>query len=135
MITGWINSKGMVIETKPYQHLKDGDEVLANIWKPLQEEIDEAVNCSNALSEAGEHPEWHNVEMKESDCNARAYDEAYKLGYLRLTSFIHTGEQPMIAVEGLPQWIETHKYVLKELADKHGCRIKTYIHEPIEKRW
>lgn len=135
MITGWINSKGVVIETKPYQHLKDVDEVLSNIWKPLQEEIDEAYRCSEELSEAGEHPEWHRYEIAESDCQARAYDEAYALGYLRISPYLRTSEQPMIAVEGLQKWIETHKYVLKELADKHGCRIKTYIHEPIKNRW
>jgi len=135
MITGWINPQGVVIETKPYEHFKDADNVLNDIWTPLQEEIDSAVECANALSEAGEHPEWHNVEMTESDCQTRAYEEAYKLGYLRLSPFIRTGEQPMIAVQGLPQWIESHKYVLKELCDKHECRLKVYPAEIRKNRW
>jgi hypothetical protein len=135
MITGWINSKGEVIETKPYQHFGDVDKVLNDIWKPLQEEIDYAVECANALIDAGEHPEWHNVEMTESDCNTRAYEQAYMLGYLRLSPFTRTGEQPMIAVQGLPQWIESHKYVLKELCDKYECRLKTFPAEIRKSRW
>ena len=135
MITGWINSKGEVIETKPYEHFGDVDQVLNDIWTPLQEEIDSVEADCNASADAGEHPEWHRAEMCQSDCIDRAYEEAYKLGYLRLSPFNKTGEQPMIAVQGLPQWFESHKYVLKELCDKYECRLKTFPVEIRKRRW
>jgi hypothetical protein len=135
MITGWITSEGKVIECETYHHFSCDDKVLQDIWTPLQEEIDSAAESCNARSEAGEHPEWHIVEMCESDCQRQAYEEAYKLGYLRVSSWLRTGEQPMLAVEGLPQWFESHKYVLKELADKYECRIKTMPVEIRKRRW
>jgi hypothetical protein len=135
MITGWINPKGEVIETKPYKHFKDVDSVLNDIWTPLQEQIDNAVRFANERSEAGEHPEWHLVEITESDCYSEAYEQAYKLGYVRLSPFMRTNEQPMIAVEGLPQWFESHKHILKELCDKYECRIKTFPVELRRRNW
>ena len=132
---GWITNEGKVIECEVYNHFSCDNKVLQDIWTPLQEEIDSAAEYCRGLSEAGEHPEWHHVEMCESDCQSRAYQEAYVAGFLRVTTWNIKGEVPSIAVEGLPQWIETHKYVLKELADKYECRIKTLPVEIKKRRW
>lgn len=126
MITGWITNKGKVIVCGTYEHFNVEDETLVNIWKPYEEQIGSAYQACEDLANEGEHPEWHNYEMCQDDCQRRAYDDAYKLGYLRLTSLNPRGELPRIAVEGLPQWIESHKIIIKELADKYECGIKTF---------
>ena len=135
MITGWITNTGKIIETKPYEHFSDvNDEFLRNIWQEYKEEIDSAYECCKQLSDSGEHGEWHHYEMAHDRCTRWAYEDAYKLGYLRMTPWNYRGELPGIAVEGLPQWIESNKYVLKELQDKYDCKIKIFPAE-ISKRY
>ena len=126
MITGWITNKGKVIECKPFNHFCVQDETLLNIWDERQEEVREIEEICNARMEAGEHPEWHVYEIAESDCTAQAYSDAYDLGYLRLSPWNYRGELPQLAVEGRPEYIENHKKVIKELAEKHECKIKPF---------
>jgi hypothetical protein len=127
MITGWITPYGKVIETKPYEHFGEfNDQVLKDLWLPYKEEIDSAYDCVQENIEADEHPEWHIYEICESDCITKAYEDAYKLGYLRLSPWIYLGELLGIAVQGLPQWIESHKTIIKELADRFDAKIRTF---------
>lgn len=126
MITGWITNKGKIIECKPYNHFDVDDDDLLNLWDEYVQEIQIAFNMCNGLAEAGEHPEWHYYEITQNDCKNEAYSDAYKLGYLRISPWIRIGEIPMLAVEGLSKFINTHKLIIKELANKYECRIKIF---------
>ena len=127
MITGWITNKGKIIETEPYKHFDVNDETLKSIWEKHHDNVERAAETCEYLESIGEHPEWHVYEMALSDCTYLSYKNAYNLGYLRISPFNRTGEAPMIAVQGLEKFIEAHKSVIKELSDKYGCRIKTFI--------
>ena len=49
-------------------------------------------------------------------------EELFNKGYLRIINY----ENNRIGVEGYGQWIEVHKFVLKNLADKYECRLKLF---------
>ena len=118
MISGWLTNKGKVIECEVYEHFKADNEIIQNVWEEYEQELKSISDDCNSLDEQGEHPEWHNYEMAESDYQHEALHRLYKLGFLRLG---HFGTR--IAVAGYPQWIEQHKYALKKLADKYECEL------------
>lgn len=127
MVTGWITNKGKVIECKPYDHFCVEDEDLLDLWDEYIQEIQDTYDMCSSLGESGEHPEWHLYEVAQDGCKNEAYNDAYKMGYLRLSPWDMRGEIPMLAVEGLGKFIDSHKAVLKELCNKYECRIKTFI--------
>lgn len=127
MITGWVKNNGEFIECERYEHFNVNDEDLNSLWEEYKTDIQRALDSCNELAEMDEHPEWHHYEMAQSDGESAAYFDAYCSGYLRVTNYSRGGGIPMIAIEGLEKYIEGHKIVIKELADKYNCKIKTFI--------
>ena len=119
MFTGWITNKGKIIECETYNHLKVDDSIITELWYDKQIDIDEIAEDCSALENSGEHPEWHNYDMAVSEATFKTYQELYGLGFIRLITYNN-----MIVVEGLKNAIEAHKYVLKKLSDKYGCRLQ-----------
>jgi hypothetical protein len=92
--TGLLHPNGKVLECDFFQHLavakKNPDFLTEGLREKAQEYADNlkaiADECDN-LAAQGEHPEWHNYEFAEADCNVEFLNDLYNAGYCRF--YIH----------------------------------------------
>jgi|AntAceMinimDraft_18_1070375.scaffolds.fasta_scaffold20867_5 hypothetical protein len=122
MITGWITNKGKFLECGSYDHFSVDDPIIKSVWEKYEEELQEVHRMCQNLEDKEGFGEWHTYEMTHDDSTHEAMEELFNKGYLRIINY----ENNRIGVEGYGQWIEVHKFVLKNLADKYECRLKLF---------
>jgi hypothetical protein len=92
--TGIIHPVGKVLVCEFFEHLamaKKNPDFLTDELKEAAEgyaeELQGIENDCRSLQENGDHPEWHEYEFAESECNTNFLNDLYNGGYLRF--YIH----------------------------------------------
>ena len=92
--TGIIHPVGKVLVCDFFEHLaitkKNPDFLTDGLREKAgeyAEELQEVEDYCKGLQENGDHPEWHEYEFAESECNSNFLNDLYNAGYLRF--YIH----------------------------------------------
>ncbi len=130
--TGWITPKGKMIGCKQYDHLngalghpetKNIPEIISGILRvqEVEEECEE-------LAASGEHPEWHNYEIKEMLFKSDARDCLLRLGFIRI-GYWH---RRSIEAEGTPEALKKNMHLIRritrEMSINIECELGTQTH-------
>lgn len=103
MKPGWITPTRRVIECRDWEHLTvvAADAELVSLCPDMARLLSDLAKIEadcDELSENGEHPEWHNYEMAESEARREIWRKLLDAGCIRIGL---RGDEPHF--EGKPQ--------------------------------
>ena len=116
-IFGWLTPAGKFIESKVWDHFKciaDNDDLknLVPDYDVGESNVESARQGCEALSDEGEHPEWHSYEIAQSGFEYNVVEAVYKAGGVRVGS-----SSGSMYFDGIPDAIKNLYQKCKDLAE------------------
>lgn len=125
-MTGWIAPDGNFIECPNYQHFSVlvKHPIIGKLPKIVEmlAYTEGIADSCQALSEAGEHPEWHTYEIAVENGKYQMLDYLLDEGYIRVGN-----SRERMHFEGRPHVLKEKLQFCKYFAESYG---KEYVFEP-----